>query len=299
MSMHRHVFAIVVALAGVVQILAQGRVREQVPTQTPARPTESGESSTREREEPEFENPFENAIETDRDSFTPSTKTAGRGRLILESAYSFLDNRNRPDTHSFPEFLLRYGVAERLELRLNWNYEVGGAAVDVGGEPGGEELFGPGLERESQISYGFKAGITEQRRWVPESALIVAGFTPTSGQETATDLVTTYVFGWELPNDWKLDSAIRYGTESEQGDSFDLWAPSVVLKVPVREQWNTHIEYFGEFSRDKSQDQVIHFVSPGVHYLVTPDLEVGVRLGWGLNEQSARFFTNVGLGWRF
>jgi hypothetical protein len=134
---------------------------------------------------------------------------------------------------------------------------------------------------------------------VPESALIVAGFTPTSGKETATDLVTTYVFGWELPNKWKLDSAIRYGTESEHGDNFDLWAPSVVLKVPVREQWNTHIEYFGEFSRDKSQDQVIHFVSPGVHYLITPDLEVGVRLGWGLNEQSARFFTNVGLGWRF
>jgi hypothetical protein len=36
-----------------------------------------------------------------------------------------------------------------------------------------------------------------------------------------------------------------------------------------------------------------------MHYLITPNLEVGLRLGWGLNEQSAAFFTNVGFGWRF
>ncbi len=184
-------------------------------------------------------------------------------------------------------------------MRLNWNYEVGGATADAGGELGGEDLFGSRLERESQISYGFKAGITEQQRWVPESALIVAGFTPTSGEETATDWLATYVFGWELPNKWKLDSAIRYGTEGEKGDSFDLYAPSVVLKIPVGDQWNTHVEYFGEFTQNKSRDRVIQFVSPGVHYLVTPDFEVGVRLGWGLNEQSARFFANAGVGIRF
>jgi len=33
--------------------------------------------------------------------------------------------------------------------------------------------------------------------------------------------------------------------------------------------------------------------------LLTPNLEVGVRIGFGMNEQSARFFSNVGVGWRF
>jgi hypothetical protein len=32
---------------------------------------------------------------------------------------------------------------------------------------------------------------------------------------------------------------------------------------------------------------------------ITPDLEVGVRVGWGLNDQSARFFVNAGVGLRF
>lgn len=40
-------------------------------------------------------------------------------------------------------------------------------------------------------------------------------------------------------------------------------------------------------------------VSPGVHYLITPDIEIGMRVGWGLNNEAARFFSNVGIGWRF
>ena len=32
--------------------------------------------------------------------------------------------------------------------------------------------------------------------------------------------------------------------------------------------------------------------SPGVHYLITRDLEIGVRVGWGLNRQSPNFFSN-------
>jgi hypothetical protein len=60
-----------------------------------------------------------------------------------------------------------------------------------------------------------------------------------------------------------------------------------------------HAEYFSIFSTDKAEEFTRHFFSPGAHYLITPDVEVGVRVGWGLNDQSTRFFTNVGFGWRF
>jgi hypothetical protein len=36
-----------------------------------------------------------------------------------------------------------------------------------------------------------------------------------------------------------------------------------------------------------------------MHYLITPNLEVGLRLGWGLTNRTAPFFSNVGFGWRF
>lgn len=242
---------------------------------------------------------WDDAVETDRDSFTPATTTAGKGRLITESAYSFIDNRDVPETHSYPELLFRYGLNETVELRLGWNYEVGGASNTTSGTDLSDVTEEAAIERESNLYYGAKLRATSQQGWKPESALIVEGYTPTSGEVDDSQLVMTYVFGWEFFDDWKWDTAIRYGTGTEpDGDNFRLWAPSTVLKVPVAERWNLHAEYFGVFSQGKADDITLHYFSPGVHYLLTPDLEVGVRVGWGLNDAAANFFTNVGFGWR-
>lgn len=245
--------------------------------------------------------PFDDEIETDRDSFTPATTTVGRGRTIMESAYSFLDNRGVRETHSLPELIVRYGLSDRIELRVGWNYEVGGAASETSGADvgDGEILDEGGLERESNVAYGLKLSITEQLGWRPMNAVILQGFTPTSGEVTDSQFIATYVFGWELPYRLKLDGGLRYGTASERQDHFHLWSPSVVLKAPLGRRWNVHAEYFGIFSSQKEQETNRHYFSPGIHYLITPDLEVGVRVGWGLNDETARFFSNVGFGWRF
>lgn len=241
----------------------------------------------------------ERELETDRDAFTPATSTAGDRLTILESSYSFIDNREVADTHSFPEFLLRRGISDWFELRLGWNYEVGGTGDVVAG---GDVTEGPdegGLERESQISYGFKTAISEQDGWVPRSALILQGFTPTSGPAPQSDVVMTYSFGWELVKRWRLDTAMRYGTEHGPQDAFNQWAPSVVLRMPLTERWNVHAEYFGIFTDGAERDVSRAYFSPGTHYLVTPNLELGVRLGWGITEDAPNFFSNVGIGWRF
>src|SRR5262245_34326343 len=112
---------------------------------------------TEERERPEERD----EIETDRDSFTPATVIAPRGRFILESAYSFIDNRGSPETHSFPETVLRYGLTERIELRLGWNAEIGGGGDVTGSDTGGEnELTSRRVKREYTLSYGAKFQVT-------------------------------------------------------------------------------------------------------------------------------------------
>ena len=163
-------------------------------------------------------------IETDRDSFTPATTVTPRGRFIFETAYSFMDNRGVKETHSFPEFLVRYGVTERIELRLGWNAEIGGAGSSVSGSTGGQPIREADVvEREYTISYGAKFRVNDQRRFLPRGIVIVQAATPTGGSEgisPATALVATYAAGWELPNRWRFDAAIRYGLDSEHGDRF-------------------------------------------------------------------------------
>src|SRR4051794_35771305 len=75
-------------------------------------------AQTAQIEREETEEPEERELETDRDAFTPATSTVGKGLSVLESSYSFIDNRNVAATNSFPELLVRYGFSERIELRL-------------------------------------------------------------------------------------------------------------------------------------------------------------------------------------
>jgi len=252
-------------------------------------PTESRRESEAEEEE----------IETDRDSFTASTKITPFGRLITESSYSFIDNRKVFDTHSLPELLLRYGISERVEIRFGYNYEIGGAGNPISGNIPDDLEEEPILEEEARLLYGTKVLLSKQNGWMPESVFLVHGYTPTMGKETATTLGLSYVFGWKLRNRSVWDNGIRFGTGNFEGDSFNTWSPSTVLKIPLGERWKVHAEYFGVFTEGRRKEGVQHFFSPGAHYLITKDLEVGLRVGWGLNEESPNFFSNIGVGWQF
>ena len=187
-------------------------------------------------------------LETDRDSFTFAPTTAGPGLSILEASYSFIENQTAPQAHSFPELLLRRGIGEKLEVRLGFNYEAGGPGLVSGREFGGEDIE---TEDESRILYGVKAETSEQRGWLPRSAVVIQGFTPVSGPSNKSTLMLGEAFGWRLPNGWEWTSAIRYGTGFEAEDAFNQWAPSSVLKIPVGERRNVHAESFALFSSGK------------------------------------------------
>lgn len=244
----------------------------------------------------EAEEPSE--LETDRDSFTPATTTVDPSRVVFESSYSFIENRSSANNHSFPEILTRFGMTERLEFRLGWNFEVGGGGSVSSGDPGGH-IEDAHSGEESQALFGLKYAINRQSGWIPQSAVIIQGTVPTSGPDPFTDIQATYVFGWTFENDWQLDSSLRYLATSEEGDHHNIWAPSVVLKVPVQERWTAHAEYFVLSTDGRAEARSQHYFSPGVHYLITEDIEIGARFGWGLNQDAANFFSNVGLGWRF
>ena len=240
--------------------------------------------------------PGRKELETDRDSFTFAPTTAGSGASIVEASYSFLDNRNGPESHSFPEVLLRRGVGEKFEIRLGFNYEAGGPGTVSGSEFGGEDIQ---IENESRILYGGKLETTEQDGWLPRSAAVFQGYTPVSGPSSQSTLVVGESWGWKFANGWEWTSAMRYGTGFEEEDAFNQWAPSSVVKVPVGERWNVHAEYFGIFSSGKEIPLNIQYASLGGHVLATENLEVGLRFGWGLNATTPNFFSNVGVGWRY
>ncbi len=238
-------------------------------------------------------------LETDRDAFTPATSTVGLANTVVESSYSYIDNRTAPDTNSVPELLVRWGISQRVELRLGWNYEAGGGGDVISSDQSAQGVDTNRFTHESRMLYGLKAAVSEQRGWTPRSCIILEGFTPTAGEATATQFIGTYALGWEMPNRCRLESSIRYSTGNDKLDSSNRWGPSVVLRMPIDDRWNTHVEYFGVFTQGLADESSPAYVSPGTHYLITPNLELGLRLGWGVTHDAANFFTNFGFAWRF
>ena len=238
-------------------------------------------------------------LNTDRDAFTPATRTVERGRVLNEMSYVHIDNRGTPDTNSLPELLVRWGAFERLELRFGFNYEAGSGGSVVTPVEGDEGLAGDRIEKESSFLYGLKLWVTDQEGWVPRSSVIVEAFTPVSGELFGTEPAATYAFGWEFFDEWRFDTAIRYVYSDSEEGFFNKWNPSLVLRAPVTSRWELHAEYFCTSTDGLEDNKVRPFIGPGTHFVITPRFEVGVRMGWGLTQDAANYFVDTGMAVRF
>jgi hypothetical protein len=238
-------------------------------------------------------------LDADRDAFTPSTHTVDDGHSITETSYAYIENRTGPATHSLPELLVRAGVFPGLELRFGFNYEAGSGGSVVTALESGEGVDGEDFTTEASLLYGCKAIVSEQDGWIPRSAAIVEAYTPTAGDVWATEPAATYAFGWELDAGQRFDAAIRYVYAADEEGTFDKWMPSLVLRWPVTERIELHAEWFGTWTRGLEDEKVRPFVGPGGHVVLAPGLELGYRCGWGLTQDAANFFSDIGLALRY
>jgi hypothetical protein len=244
---------------------------------------------------------------TDRDAFTPSTHCVAPGTVLAEGSYVFIDNLTGLPTNNYPELLVRIGATERFEWRFGVNYGVGSQGNVVTSVEVGEGTLDGSTLYESSLLYGFKLGLSDQAGWLPESCFIMEGSTPTFGDSFGTVPVATLVAGWELAarfpwqgaEPWRLDGAIRYAYSEGLESWFSRWTPSAVLRMPVSERFEVHAEWFGSFTDGLADNTNQPFFSPGFHILLTKNLEVGLRVGWGLTAETAPFFSDAGFGWRW
>lgn len=236
---------------------------------------------------------------TDRDAFTPCTHCVEPGVRLTEASHVYIDNLSGTPTNNYPEWLLRVGATEWLEWRFGINYGVGSQGnVVTSVEVGEGRLDGTALY-ESSVLYGFKVNTSAQDGMLPESCFIMEASTPTYGDVFGTVPVATAVAGWELPVGWRLDAAIRYAYSEGPIDWFSRWTPSAVLRMPVSERFEVHAEWFGSFTDGLADSRSQPFFSPGFHVMLTRNLELGLRVGWGIAPDSAPFFSDAGMGWRF
>src|SRR5215470_3617492 len=176
-------------------LLAAGTMRAE-----PARAADASSSPPRSLIESLFGRPpgavdepvGERPIDADRPHLPESATAVGKGRVVLESGYTFSE-KGASYSQSFPEALLRVGVfADWFELRMGQN------VLD-------QERTGPGGRGSAfgatDLYLGAKVALTGQRGLLPAIALIPQMTVPTGSRATTADRVLP---GLNVDGSWEV-----------------------------------------------------------------------------------------------
>ena len=271
---------------------------------TPESEREESEPQEAEIDEPEFESPYDEPMETDRHDFTQAPKVVGAGVLQLE--YGFLystleEGTKRETTYATPELLVRYGVNERTEFRLRYNY---GWKFDNEEED---------IQGSEDIRFGIKYQLAEQECRRPDMAVELLVTAPTGSADLSTgrwEPGVDFLYGWELANGWTLAGSFGFisngfgditftTVETDFEDQFVVWTQSLAVGKRLTEKNTAYFEWFGLFSHGREDDNGLSFLNVGVDHYFTKNLLIDVRVGWGLTSASDDIFAGIGGAVRF
>ncbi len=238
----------------------------------------------------------EEPLESDRPDFTDSPATVGRGRLQIEAGYQFthgIEGDPTHNAHDLPELLVRYGVAERLELRIAWDP---GFVFDRQADPASGRILTD--NGGSDMEFGFKYALTKQDCWLPKSGIITSFTAPVGDRVESSgqvDVLVNYLYSWELNKKATLSCSTGVLWTAESGDHFTRFSQSGSLDYELTEKLHVFNECYALFRVDFHDDRPQYYYDAGLTYLATPNFQLDWRAGVGLSNASDRFFTGCGL----
>ncbi len=249
-------------------------------------------------------------INTDRPTFTPANTVVPRGRLQFESGFTFNNQPTSPartTLYDLPELAMRIGLFNRVEFRTFWQ---GQTWTQTQSRPGGPWRLGGGL---SDMEVGFKWQLLtsdKERKWIPSTALITSIYAPTGGTSVlGSHTVEPYVnliYGWNLTDKLVFGGSTGYlnmrDTDLGRGrpaESFQRFHQSLLAFYSVNKRTTLFYEWYVWMFTNAADNRPVHYMDGGVLYLLTPNMQIDLRAGFGLSDRPNDFFTGVGYSVRF
>jgi hypothetical protein len=250
--------------------------------------------------------PLEGNISTERPGFSDSAVLMPRGHVQLETGYTYTYDHVRPRTnisnHTLPEFELRTGVTDALELRVKWT---GYSATDTlfvdQGRSGLHYWHRDHDDGWTDMSVGIKTPLLQQKGLIPNLAILPSLSIPTGSASKSTRNAD---FSLSLPWNYNItDKLVLYGdvilaipTDAE-GHWFQTSASTgVCYQLTDRLSW--FFEYYGYYPSARGTD-CQHNINTGPILLLTKNTQLDFRVGMGLNDEAPDLFTGVGFSVRF
>ena len=233
---------------------------------------------------------FAGPISTDRPSFSLGPNTVPPGRFQIEAGYTFSFEQAHPNvkTHSLPETLVRIGLIDGVELRVEWPTWT---------------ILDNGTRRTSlrDLALGMKVSLFPQQGYRPQVSLAGRLSVPTGDNDVSSDRVDPEfrtILAYAFTERVGVFSNINLAVPTSQGTRFVQGSSSLGVSAVMVEGLTGFAEYFGFYPRDVAQGSG-HFLQTGVLFLLTDHLQWDLRIGAGLTHGTDDVFTGTGLSWRF
>ena len=200
--------------------------QESNPAPTPSRPWIMGQAGS-----------FTQPIETDRPTFSLSPATITKGRIQIETGYTFSFEHAHPHvaTHTFPETLIRVGLTETIEFRMEWPTLT---FID-----NGKDIHGL-----RDLGLGFKVQVFQQQGFRPRLSVAGRLSIPTGDEKFSSDRLDPElrtILTYALNERVGLFGTVNIGSPTSQGTRFVQVSSSLGLSAPIRDRLTGFVEYFG------------------------------------------------------
>jgi len=221
-------------------------------------------------------------ISAERPGFSSSPLTLARSTWQLEVGYQFTRDRDGVDIddHTLPLMLLRIGLADRLEMQVNW---AGVSWTDLNGRT---------IDGANDASIGVKWQLTDRDVSTPIG--VFAGLSLPVGADEFTSDDVDPAFGLFWSHSGVADF---FGTVLISHSDDDTVVDNAVgVSFSLDSTKGAYIEYVGSFAEGNGPE---HTVNGGMTFLANENLQLDLQGGLGLNDRAADFFVGFGLAHRF
>jgi Putative MetA-pathway of phenol degradation len=291
--------AMIASIGGTAAVQAQSSpAREPVAADSGPKTLLEGILGSTEKDKGKEGSDGEEHLDADRPHFPEATTTVGKGRAILESGYTFTKKGDSFLSHTVPEALLRVGVfADWFEFRIAQDTLHQRQTVDevTTTASGAKDLY-----------LGVKLALTEQKGWLPATVVIPQMTVPTGSAGVTAGRVLPGVnvdFGWEVIKDVfniELLIANNFVQDDLGGGSHHELATGLTAAFQLTKK----LEFFAEWDAFYPTGGVgsaapRNYAVAGLVYFVTPNFQLDMRAGVGLNHASNDFLTGVGFAARY
>lgn len=227
-------------------------------------------------------------IETDRPDQTECPYTVPHHWIQAEMGIV----KEKPGTKishwSIPSVLWKYGISEKMELRVITEY----SSYTFDNKYKDTIGFHP-------VHIGFKLQLWEEKGWLPKTSIIAqAGFNRLASKDFRSLSFLAPNFRFTMQNTFTEEISLGYniGAEWDDTKSNAVFAYTFAPGFSLSEQWYAYVEAFGFIQKGEAAQ---HNIDGGFAYNSSSNVKLDLSGGIGISKESPAWYVNLGCSFRF